>query len=135
MISVDEINKLKEKLEIRDNAVEHFRKEAIRWAHIANSCIKDLAPFNDDYFKDLTYEQIAELAKKSIRLTCENRRLERALKKVKEIADNSYSVPCLEHGCDCQHCKDEITQNGEHCMEYGLEKIKQIISECEGENE
>lgn len=42
MENVDEINKLKEELEIRDNAIEHFRKEAIRWANIANDCIKDL---------------------------------------------------------------------------------------------
>lgn len=41
MISVDEINKLKEELEIRDNAVEHFRKEAIRWANIAKEYQKD----------------------------------------------------------------------------------------------
>jgi len=42
MENIDEINKLKEELEIRDNAVEHFRKEALHWANIANDCIKDL---------------------------------------------------------------------------------------------
>lgn len=31
----------KEELEIRDNAVEHFRKEALHWAHIANEYQKD----------------------------------------------------------------------------------------------
>ena len=31
-------------------------------------------PFKDDYFNGLTYKDIAELAKKSIRLTAENRR-------------------------------------------------------------
>ena len=41
MENVDEIKKLKEELEIRDNAVEHFRKEAIRWANIAKEYQKD----------------------------------------------------------------------------------------------
>lgn len=35
-----------------------------------------IMPFEDDYFKGLTYQDIAELAKKSIRLAAENRRLE-----------------------------------------------------------
>lgn len=33
-------------------------------------------PFDDPYFKGLTHQNIADLAKKSIRLTTENRRLE-----------------------------------------------------------
>lgn len=41
MENIDEINKLKEELEIRDKAVEHFRKEALHWAKVANSYKKD----------------------------------------------------------------------------------------------
>lgn len=37
-----ENEKLKEEVETRDNLVEHFRKEAINWAKIANDCIKDI---------------------------------------------------------------------------------------------
>jgi len=37
---------------------------------------RKLKPFQDPYFKDLDYKTIAELAKKSIRLTSENRRIE-----------------------------------------------------------
>lgn len=37
-----ENERLKEKVETRDNLVEHFRKEAINWAKISNDCIKDI---------------------------------------------------------------------------------------------
>ena len=40
-------------------------------------------PFEDDYFNGLTYKDIAELAKKSIRLTAENRRLEDEIEKLR----------------------------------------------------
>ena len=39
--------------------------------------------FEDDYFNGLTYKDIAELAKKSIRLTAENRRLEVEIEKLR----------------------------------------------------
>lgn len=49
-----------------------------------------LEVFNDGYLKNLCYETIAELAKKSIRLTEENRRLEVALEEIEVLADNSF---------------------------------------------
>lgn len=49
-----------------------------------------LEVFNDGYLKNLCYETIAELAKKSIRLTAENRRLEEALEEIEVLADNSF---------------------------------------------
>ena len=52
----------------------------------ANEYEKALAPFNDEYFKGLDTKQIAELAKKSIRLTTENRKLEAVLDEIEEIA-------------------------------------------------
>ena len=45
---------------------------------------RELQPFNDNYFKDLDTKTIAELAKKSIRLTTENRKLENALDEIEE---------------------------------------------------
>lgn len=44
-----------------------------------------IQPFEDEYFKGLTYEQIAELAKKSIRITTENRELEGKLDGLEEL--------------------------------------------------
>ena len=45
---------------------------------------REIQPFNDDYFKDLDTKTIAELEKKSIRLTTENRKLENALDEIEE---------------------------------------------------
>ena len=44
----------------------------------------ELAPFRDDYFKDLDNSQVAELAKKSIRITKENREMEELLNDIYE---------------------------------------------------
>ena len=44
-----------------------------------NEYRQELKPFKDDYFKNLDTKTIAELAKKSMRLTTENRKLEDAL--------------------------------------------------------
>ena len=46
---------------------------------------QELEPFKDDYFKNLDTKTIAELAKKSIRLTTENRKFEDELDKIEEI--------------------------------------------------
>lgn len=45
---------------------------------------EELQPFKDDYFKGLDNKTIAELAKKSIRITAENSRLENCLQEIKE---------------------------------------------------
>lgn len=63
-----------------------------------------LRPFKDDYFKGLDNKVIAELAKKSIRITAENRRLENCLQEIKAIAEE-----CTTCG-DCFNCKYT-----EHC--------------------
>lgn len=69
-----------------------------------------LEVFNDGYLKNLCYETIAELAKKSIRLTEENRRLEEALEEVKEytikqFCDNCDDVVSTEYNCHCEYCE------------------------------
>jgi hypothetical protein len=48
---------------------------------------KALEPFEDEYFKGLDTKQIAELAKKSIRLTTENRKLENKLSDIAGICE------------------------------------------------
>lgn len=52
--------------------VEYIQEQV----EIINQSSKRLAPFEDECFKGLDTKQIAELAKKSIRLTTENRKLE-----------------------------------------------------------
>lgn len=44
----------------------------------------ELAPFRDDYFKDLDSSQVAELAKKSVRITRKNREMEELLNDIYE---------------------------------------------------
>lgn len=51
---------------------------------------KLIAPLLDPYFRGLSSSDIAEPAKKSIRLTEENRRLEEALEEIEVLADNSF---------------------------------------------
>lgn len=48
--------------------------------------IARLRPLEDSYFKGLSSIEIAGLAKKSIRITAENRKLEDALQEIREIA-------------------------------------------------
>lgn len=45
-----------------------------------------LRPLEDSYFNGLSSMQIAELTKKSIRITAENRKLEYALQEIRDIA-------------------------------------------------
>lgn len=52
-----------------------------------------LAPFEDEYFKGLDTKQIAELAKKSIRLTTENRKLEDAIGEIEEYTKTTLRMP------------------------------------------
>lgn len=78
MENIDEINKLKEELEIREKFIEQLKKY--------NEQLKArIKPFEDSYFNGLSPIEIAELAKKSIRLTCENRKLKDALEKIINI--------------------------------------------------
>lgn len=60
-------------------------------------------------------------------------RYKQALKKIEKIAETSNNAPCLEFDCDCTQCKDETTDNGNTCMQYGLEKILDIVNEVKGD--
>lgn len=54
---------------------------------------EQLAPFQDKYFKGLNTSVIAELAKKSNRLTTENRKLEAVLQEIEEYAKTNLRMP------------------------------------------
>ncbi len=68
---------------------------------------KQLEPFKDEYFKGLDNIVIAELAKKSIRITAEYCKLENILRDIKEI--------CLQQNLKVDFTACEI-----------LEKIKEL---------
>lgn len=87
---------------------------------------KIIEPFLDNYFRGLQPSDIAELAKKSIRLTAENRRLEEALDEIEVIANEGCDLPCF-FSDDCANCKDKLTKNGDTCMQGAIHKIIDII--------
>ncbi len=59
----------------------------------------------------------------------EHKKLQQALEEIRDIAENSSSIPCAECECDCENCSDELTNNGKTCMQYGLDKIISKINE------
>ena len=50
---------------------------------------EEIKPFLDPYFKGLDFKTIAELAKKSIRITADNCRLEHKLEDIADLYDDS----------------------------------------------
>lgn len=77
---------------------------------------KQLEPFKVEYFKGLETIVIAELAKKSIRITAENRKLEQTLTEIKFWAR-------------------ELLKRTGQVVPNEIKQILQKISECEGNNE
>ena len=91
---------------------------------------RELQPFNDNYFKDLDTKIIAELAKKSIRITAENRKLEQILTEIKEIAEGMHDLWINKTPYT------DINNLVEHLIECELNRIRyklDEISECEVE--
>jgi hypothetical protein len=101
-----EIEKLKEQLQAKEQECERLRKQyncnacgtcngKEDYKNMQKHCEKaiaqnhkykqELKPFKDTYFKGLYNQIIAGLAKKSIRLTTENRKLEQALDEIEEF--------------------------------------------------
>ena len=89
---------------------------------------KQLEPFKDEYFKGLDNVAIAKLAKKSIRITAENSKLEQTLIEIKEIVEN-MNEECFYDDFDCMNCD---MQNG--CTYFNKKQILQKISEVENDN-
>ena len=85
---------------------------------------KQLEPFKDEYFKGLDNVAIAKLAKKSIRITAENSKLEQTLTEIKDIAEG-MNEECFYDDFDCMNCD---MQNG--CTYFNKKQILQKISEC-----
>lgn len=103
-------------------------------------------PFEDDYFNGLTYKDIAELAKKSIRLTAENRRLEEEIEKLRgeKMTDKQIIIDGVDvRGCknfSCGICEEEnkIPRTINHftadCRMYpncNYKQLKRKEQECE----
>ena len=72
-----------------------------------------LRPLEDSYFKGLSSIEIAELAKKSIRVTAENRKLEYALQDIRDIAGF--------------HTSKDDSEDVQSDMQDILDKINEVI--------
>lgn len=62
----------------------NYKGETVTWYSE-----EDIKPFLDPYFKGLDFKTIAELAKKSIRITAENCKLEHKLEDIADLYDDS----------------------------------------------
>lgn len=86
-----------------------------------------LEPFKDDYFKNLDTKTIAELAKKSIKLTTENRKFEDALDEIEENIKAMNNECFYDDICECNNCD---MKNG--CTYYRKFNILNIINKAKG---
>lgn len=93
---------------------------------LVDKCQELIDPLLDPYFRGLSCPEIAELAKKSIRLTAENRRLEEALEEIEVTANKAVELPCV-FSCDCNNCAEKPTKNGDTCIQGAIFKIAGII--------
>jgi len=119
MLSIDEINELERKNEINIKQYNSLLKQYNKILKLAKEnadaneyCLRELEkrlePFQDDYFNGLNEKQIAELAKKSIRLTQYNRKLEYCLEEIRKTAKNSIEVGSLIPGGWLEQLIDEV---------------------------
>ena len=87
----------------------NYKGEAVTWYSE-----EDIKPFLDSYFNGLDFKTIAELAKKSIRITTYNRELENKIEAYElESQETKEIIAELEW-----KCKKLINELGEVCKEY-----------------
>ena len=119
MLSIDEINELERKNEINVKQYNSLLKqynEVLRLAkenadsmeYCCQELEKRLEPFQDDYFRGLNEKQIAELAKKSIKLTQYNRKLEDCLEEIRKVAKDNLELGIIVPGGWLEKMIDEV---------------------------
>ena len=69
----------------KEQECETLKSENFTFEELVKYQDEQLEPFNGGYFEHLDTKMIADLAKKSIRLTTENRKLENALDEIEEF--------------------------------------------------
>lgn len=90
------------------NCAFNIAKEARKKCGDVHGTKRTLNPFADDYFRNLTYAEIAELAKKSIRLTTENCEMQH---KIEDYIEGQ-----------CSNCE----KTSEHCEFCDIQDLKKI---------
>lgn len=79
-------------LQAKEQENETLKSENLSFKELIKYQDEQLEPFNDGYFEHLDTKIIAELAKKSIRITAENRKLEQTLTEIKDIAEGMHDL-------------------------------------------
>ena len=124
MLSIEEINELERKNEINVRQYNELLKQYNTVLKIAKEnadanefCLKELEkrlePFQNEYFIGLNERQIAELAKKSMRLTKENIQMRECLEAIREEAKNSLKVGLMISGGWLEQKIDEVLDDEE----------------------
>ena len=120
-ILLDSINNESELLKFKLENLERIQRA--QCCECERGAIQDLSdmhikimPFEDEYFKDLDFKAIAELAKKSIRITAQNSDLEYKLNQLIEEAEQKLNN--LSQGYFINYFK-----------EFFLKEIKNILTE------
>ena len=89
-----------------------------------------LEPFNEEYFKNMNTKIIAELAKKSIRLKTENRKLKKQKeilnKKLKPKLKNAHCV-YFEGQTGLCRAKEFVKCNPVNCELYTIDELSTIL--------
>ena len=89
---IKELDQLKAENEELKTMLKDLSYENQKFCYQIEEQTKQLEPFKDEYFKGLDNVVIAELAKKSIRITAENSKLEQTLAEIKEIAECMHDL-------------------------------------------
>lgn len=106
----------------KKDAANLFKTQTDNADKIISRYKQALEPFKDDYFKNLDTKTIAELAKKSIRLTTENRKFK-------------YALIEIEKQCKC-YARSTYTQEFDRKYGGNLDtNILEIIEDAEGSGE
>lgn len=124
MLSIDEINELERKNEINvrqynellkqyNTVLQSAKKNADAMDYCCKELEKRLEPFQDEYFRGLNEQQIANLAKKSMRLTKDNIQLRECLEEIRKEAKNSLKVGLMISGGWLEQKIDEVLNDEE----------------------
>lgn len=120
-----QLDQLKAKNEELNTMLKDLSYENQKFCYQIEEQTKQLEPFKDEYFKGLDNVVIAELAKKSIRITAENSKLEQTLTEIKEICNSVENIENINSLYDAKLSGMFLQAN----------KILQKISESEVNND
>ena len=119
------LTNLKSENDVLKTMLKDLSYENQKFCYQIEEQTKQLEPFKDEYFKGLDNVAIAKLAKKSIRITAENSKLEQTLTEIKEICNSVENIENINSLYDAKLSGMYLQAN----------KTLQKINECEGSSD